>query len=365
MKDNHLLVLVVLDGDQAGASARIKRDESVIVGSESDGDIVLRGDQFIGNRFRLTACDKYARVEVISGVVEIQGQQIIQGTLINLLPYIPMKVGGITLAYGANNSPRWNKLLNTEKESLKNHLTDVHHHMNSPRHESKKRNLGSTTIWLALIFVSALTIFNNLPEETIDIVTKSPIEIGEILTRAGFPSLEVDETNEGIFVIQGNLDTTQQQTFLKETLSELDVFYDLRVLVGEQLVSTVKEFYRVNGIPAKVESQGDGAVEIKTREADLSKLSRVGSLAKKDVVGLKNIVVENTRPPEPVDEEFKTRDPGKRIASIVPGDPAYIITLDGARYFVGAMMPTGHKISAIFDQKVVLDKGGKMSTLEF
>ena len=58
-------------------------------------------------------------------------------------------------------------------------------------------------------------------------------------------------------------------------------------------------------------------------------------------------------------------DPGKRIASVVPGDPAYLVTADGARYFVGAMLPTGHRITRIDGQHVTLERGGEESTLNF
>ncbi len=63
-------------------------------------------------------------------------------------------------------------------------------------------------------------------------------------------------------------------------------------------------------------------------------------------------------PPPPVVD-----DPGKRIASIVPGNPAYIVTADGARYFVGAMLPTGHRITAIAGQRVSLERDGEAIAL--
>jgi type III secretion protein D len=58
-------------------------------------------------------------------------------------------------------------------------------------------------------------------------------------------------------------------------------------------------------------------------------------------------------------------DPGKRIASLVPGDPAYLVTADGARYFVGAMLPTGHRVKEIASQRVTLERDGSQTTLNF
>jgi type III secretion protein D len=47
----------------------------------------------------------------------------------------------------------------------------------------------------------------------------------------------------------------------------------------------------------------------------------------------------------------------------MPGDPAYIVTADGARYFVGATLPSGHRITAITGQRVSLERAGQATTL--
>ena len=58
-------------------------------------------------------------------------------------------------------------------------------------------------------------------------------------------------------------------------------------------------------------------------------------------------------------------DPGKRIASLVAGASAYLVTVDGARYFVGAMLPTGHRIVAIEKTAVALERDGQKTSLKF
>jgi type III secretion protein D len=58
-------------------------------------------------------------------------------------------------------------------------------------------------------------------------------------------------------------------------------------------------------------------------------------------------------------------DPNKRIASLVPGELAYLVTADGARYFIGAMLPTGHRITQIEHSRVTLERDGQRSTLTF
>ena len=51
--------------------------------------------------------------------------------------------------------------------------------------------------------------------------------------------------------------------------------------------------------------------------------------------------------------------------ALVPGEPAYVVTVDGARYFVGAMLPSGHRIARIAPQQVVLERDGRQMNLNF
>ena len=52
-------------------------------------------------------------------------------------------------------------------------------------------------------------------------------------------------------------------------------------------------------------------------------------------------------------------------SAIVPGDPAYVVTADGTRYFTGAVLPTGHRIQAIQANLVQLERDGQISQLTF
>ena len=85
---------------------------------------------------------------------------------------------------------------------------------------------------------------------------------------------------------------------------------------------------------------------------------------RQDVPGLRSHEVENTVPAEPVATPV-VDDPGKRIASIVPGDVAYVVTVDGTRYFPGALLPSGHRIASITETEVLLEKDGRPSSLRF
>jgi type III secretion protein D len=53
------------------------------------------------------------------------------------------------------------------------------------------------------------------------------------------------------------------------------------------------------------------------------------------------------------------------VASIVPGDPPYVVTVDGTRYFEGALMSSGHRINKIEEKQVVLEFNGVLTPLVF
>jgi type III secretion protein D len=87
-------------------------------------------------------------------------------------------------------------------------------------------------------------------------------------------------------------------------------------------------------------------------------------VVRRDVRGLQALEVRNTAKPTPPPAPPVSDDPGKRIASLVPGDPGYLVTADGSRYFIGAQLPTGHRITQIDKSRVTLELHGQSSTLD-
>src|SRR5690606_14051290 len=100
-------------------------------------------------------------------------------------------------------------------------------------------------------------------------------------------------------------------------------------------------------------------------ERDAAKLARAEEVVRRDVRGLEALSVRNTAGPAAPPAPPVSNDPGKRIASLVAGASAYLVTVDGARYFVGAMLPTGHRIVAIEKTAVALERDGQKTSLKF
>jgi len=83
------------------------------------------------------------------------------------------------------------------------------------------------------------------------------------------------------------------------------------------------------------------------------------------VRGLDQLVVRNTARPLPPPMPAMSDDPGKRISSLVTSEPAYLVTADGSRYFIGALLPSGHRVTRIGAGSVTLEIHGQQTSLNF
>ncbi|HYI05126.1 MAG TPA: hypothetical protein VD858_09570, partial [Reyranella sp.] len=131
------------------------------------------------------------------------------------------------------------------------------------------------------------------------------------------------------------------------------------------LLREVTEIFRINGIAVSAQIAGPGRIAADAAERDAGALARVEETVRRDVRGLEALSVRNTAKPLPPPPPPVIDDPGKRIASLVAGASAYLVTVDGARYFVGAMLPTGHRIVGIDRAVVALERDGQKSSLNF
>jgi type III secretion protein D len=134
---------------------------------------------------------------------------------------------------------------------------------------------------------------------------------------------------------------------------------------SESLAQEVAEVFRIQGVPVSAHLAGPGHVQVKAQLADAAKLARVQDSARRDVRGLERLEVSNQPPPMHKPAPPLIDDPGKRIAALVTGAMAHVVTADGSRYFVGAQLPSGHRIAQVNAQALLLERDGEFSMLSF
>ncbi len=187
----------------------------------------------------------------------------------------------------------------------------------------------------------------------------------QALRESEFGMLDIITRGNGQVVIRGRLASNDQRDQLTRWLLTAPLAPAVEVTVDEGLVREVTEVFRINGIAVSAQVAGPGRIAAEAAERDGAALARAEEAVRRDVRGLEVLQVRNTvkpvtAPPPPVAD-----DPGKRIASLVAGASAYLVTVDGARYFVGAMLPTGHRIVAINKAAVALERDGQKTSLNF
>ena len=166
-------------------------------------------------------------------------------------------------------------------------------------------------------------------------------------------------------IVSGFVDTAQESRQLDRWLKQTGFQITNNVSVGEALGDKVFDVFRVNGIAADVQVSDGTNVTVATSEAQLDRLDAVEARVKEDIPGIATLTINN-EPPEITEPDIPVAvDPGKRVAMVVSDEPAFIVTVDESRYFVGSLLPTGHRIEAIKDGVVSLEKNGVNTTLEF
>ena len=373
------LELRVLTGPQAGARIALAAGGRVDVGSlDAAGcQVVLRDPRVAQQRVRLHVRPFDVRLEVLSGEVEFNGTWLVAPASADWPLYAPVRLGDTVLAVGAEDGVRWDDALALALSPQTPVPPAEAPAPAAPAPAAAPRPGRRLETWLALgggalaLVATGLLAFASLVTLP-KVAAETPSQrLERLLAVPEFRGLRVAPAGAGgeALRVTGDVLTLADRQRLDVQLAGADLSPVLEVRVAEQLAAAVREVFRMNGVVAETApatSLADvGVVRVSTRVADLSQLARAEASARRDVPGLRGLAVENERPAVPPDNAPVADDPGKRVASIVPGDSPYVVTVDGTRYFIGALLPSGHRLASITEQEVLLDKDGVISTLRF
>jgi type III secretion protein D len=134
----------------------------------------------------------------------------------------------------------------------------------------------------------------------------------------------------------------------------------LRLQSPAELLAATENVFRTHGVAATLNYLGDGRIEASRVDADEAMTRQIAETARRDVAGLAELRIA----PSPRRRAPLT-DPGKRLTAIVSGPTPYVATADNSRYLVGALLPDGHRVQAIDDGGVQLERDGVSTRLAF
>jgi type III secretion protein D len=368
----HALELRVFEGPQKGARAPLAAGVSCVVAAHPEGraegaDVVLREAGAAPVRVRVTADLRDALIEVLEGEVFLGDQPLAAGAQAPWAMHAPLRIGRSVVAFGRAGAAEWPALVaggavpgarSAESAAV-------------PARPARPPLARRAEVWLAtlgggvlLICGAALwTAHLSAGPRAQDV--QAPPSLAAMLKTSEFSALVATTHADGRVELAGRLATLAERTRLDAWLVARQVTASVEVQVDETLVRDVTETFRINGVAVRANVAGPGAVAVEAAERDADKLARAEEVVRRDVRGLQTLAVRNTAAPLPKPVPPVPDNPGKRIASLVPGEPAYLVTADGSRYFVGSMLPTGHKITEIAAQSVTLEREGEQTTLNF
>lgn len=383
------LELRVSSGPQRGARAPLDQGRPFVLATEDDtaADIVLSGNGEPA-RIRLIAELPAGVVEVLQGKARLGNRELAAGQQTEWPAGTPLTIGSTAVAFGLACVDRWAVGTDADTDEQparpaadkgrKNDKTSQAAFAAATRRAAAPARKGlahRADLWLAAAGATVLLIcggamgvahYGARAATPVVAAEADPVSrFAEQLRGSEFPDLQIVTRGNGQIVLRGRLTTVEQREKLDQWLSTAAFKPTIEVIVEETLAREVSEIFRINGIDADAQVAGRGRVVAQVAERDTAGLARAEEAVRRDVRGLESLEVRNTAKPLPPPPAPVNTDPGKRIASLVPGATAYLVTADGSRYFVGATLPTGHRIVKIGAATVALERDGEKTSLNF
>ena len=231
-------------------------------------------------------------------------------------------------------------------------------------------DLAAVCIFLASVAYAISMSRDDAPTEVAAAVEAAEAaSIGDALRTASLFQVQVEE-RAGALVATGAVSTREEAMELTEILLDSALPVRNETVVVADLVERVTDIFRVHGVEATVTSLGGTDVEAQTATGDIQTLTSVRETVALDLPDVGKLVVTNKMPPQPTvsvpgERSRPVEVQGKRVAMVVSDPPGYVVTEDKSRYFIGALLPSGHRISTIENGQVSLVKDGQSTVLDF
>lgn len=367
-------VLRVLNGRLAGTEKALPETGTVSVGHQFWQDVVVRDAATKGIAVDLALSADGAQLTVLEGEATLLGSTLAEGATAILPPYVPFTIGGIALAWGSTSSERWN-----DASGLALSVPTPPPTPPGPREQAVAivdRLRGDVTEIVtprrvAVVGAGALVLLLAafaLPiAEAVGLRADPPTRVDMALADAGLPELTVSPAGDGSssVVVHGVVRSAAEREKAADALRDTWVPGGLDVRTSSELAQAAVDAARIRGVTAVARPIGLTAVELRTPPLEPDQAQRLQQAVRTDVRDLTRLTMRGDLPP-PAEIPLKTvADATKKVSTVVSGDPSYIQTVDGARYFAGAMMPSGHRLVGVQGNVVVLEKNGRETRLSF
>ena len=391
-EDQHAHLVSITDGLACGAVFRVLSGQRVLVGSDLEADIVLPDRGACDCKLVLTATDSGVVVEALAGHILLDGDTMALSTEISGED-LRLRLGeaelwiqtpdfyanggvneGNTLAFSSTSntltepvdsddgSPDVLEL--SERQSVENG-TDFNQTKTFATVPGLHKRTWIVPLSMVLGPLLAYGVFLSWKYSDNQIAPVVVPSLASVLEEPEFAGLSVSATDD-IKTLTGRLQSREQAKRLDVMLKALPEKIKNHTHIADQLLAQIHEIFRVNDETVEANFTADGKLLVETRIANPEKLEHLRDVVIRDVPALPELVIDNQPPPSALKPgQAPVVAPGKRVALVVSDEPGYVVTEDDSRYFVGAVLPSGHRIRAIEDGRVSLEMEGLITELEF
>jgi type III secretion protein D len=286
------------------------------------------------------------------------------GEVIKVPEYAKIKIGDTIFSYGKKVDASWRDIIdyvtNTELTALSENRLSTH------LKSYQLYYIIGIIVLFTILVIASIFVIDSTPKKVNSI---SDVElINSKLKNENYISLKVMESDTSEITITGFLMTNKEKSEVENIVDLLDIPVIIDISTGDNLAAEVRELYRVNGVEAEVKALKYGTVVVTTKYKNKKKLDNLKHIALNEIPSLTELDAEyigkeQTR--EALETISSFNKEGKRIIMVVDGAPPYLMTFDRSKYYVGALLPSGHKIESIIKKQVKLVKHGKTTILEF
>lgn len=367
-------VLRVLSGRLRGAEHRLHPGKFVRIGHGFDHDIVLRDATTRGLSIELHLGEEMANVRVVAGQIGLLGRPIAAGEQVALPAYVPMMLGGFAVAIGDPASERWEESTRLSSmiapageaqevapplraalgERVATRLYPMRGALALDRQWPLYAALAAMLLLLvALAGPAAKWVSHQLHDEAAD---------QAMLAAAGFGDLTITDGPAGP-VIRGIVKDDAALARLRLVVAQRMGTATLDVDTMDGLAAAATDLLRAQGIDGEAVPRRGNALLVTAEFLPADRQAELVKLIKEDVPGVSRILfaADPARGDRDLQYFFSGSEYG--LATFVDGNPGYITTADGTRWFPGAQVPTGHRIVTIGNGRASFERNGQIEEL--
>lgn len=372
-------VLRVLSGRLRGAEHRLHAGKFVRIGHSFNNDVVLRGSGTNGTSAELRLFDDHATLHVNAGEITLLGRTIGTEEDTHLPFYVPFAVGEFSVAIGSHGSDRWEeveRLITTTVPSV----PDATHGGDAPavqqataleravtRLSPLRDRLDIKPNWpkigfgvaAVLLILAAVGPAYNWTDNAL----RGADQAEGTIAAAGFKNLTVVRGDDGGLIVSGTLRTDKELAGLRSMAMKSMPNARIEVETTESHAAAASEILTAQGIKGTATASGVGALLIKSEFLPKDKQAQLTQMLRQDIPSIKSVRFGEDAGVGSRDLQYFFSSSEYGLATYVAGDPSYIVTADGTRWFPGATVPTGHEIVAMKENRITFAREGKVDEL--